>query len=35
MLVTGARRRWGDRIAICGGMDVDKMARLPEPQLRA
>ncbi len=28
------KRRWGDRCAICGGVDVDKLARLPEEELR-
>jgi len=29
-----AKRRWGDRIGILGGVDVDKLARLPGPALR-
>lgn len=33
--VAEAKRRWGDRIAICGGVDVDKLARWPEAELRA
>jgi uroporphyrinogen decarboxylase len=35
MPVAEVKRRWGDRIAICGGVDVDKLARLPEAELRA
>ncbi len=34
MPVTEAKKRYGDRIAICGGVDVDKLARLPEDELR-
>ncbi|MBC7287453.1 MAG: uroporphyrinogen-III decarboxylase-like protein [Armatimonadetes bacterium] len=34
MPVTEAKKKYGHRIAICGGVDVDKMARLPEPELR-
>lgn len=34
MPVTEVKRRYGDRIAICGGVDVDKLARLPEHELR-
>ena len=29
------KRNYGDRVAILGGVDVDKLARLPEPELRA
>jgi uroporphyrinogen decarboxylase len=29
-----AKRQWGDRIAICGGVDMDKLARWPEYRLR-
>lgn len=34
MPVTEAKRRWGGRIAIAGGVDVDKLARWPEDRLR-
>jgi uroporphyrinogen decarboxylase len=30
-----AKERWGDRIAILGGVDVDKLASLPPDMLRA
>jgi len=30
-----AKRRWGGRIGILGGVDVDKLTRLPPPELRA
>jgi uroporphyrinogen decarboxylase len=33
--VTEAKRLWGDRIAICGGVDVDKLARFTDSQVRA
>jgi len=29
------KRRYGGRVAVLGGVDVDKLARLPEPALRA
>ena len=29
------KRRHGDQVAILGGVDVDKLTRLPEPELRA
>lgn len=29
------KQRYGDRVTILGGIDVDKLARLPEPDLRA
>lgn len=29
------KRQHGDKVAILGGIDVDKLARLPEPELRA
>jgi len=29
-----AKRRWGGRIGILGGVDVDKLTRLPPPELR-
>ncbi len=32
--VAEAKRLWGDRIAICGGVDVDKLARLSEEEVR-
>jgi uroporphyrinogen decarboxylase len=35
MPVAEIKRRWGDRIAICGGVDVDKFSRWPEAELRA
>jgi len=34
MTVGEAKRRWGTKIAICGGVDVDKLARQPEDKLR-
>ncbi len=33
--VVDFKRRYGDRVAILGGVDVDKLARLPESELRA
>ncbi|MCC6697832.1 MAG: hypothetical protein IT365_19555 [Candidatus Hydrogenedentes bacterium] len=33
--VVDFKQRYGGRVAILGGVDVDKMARLPEPELRA
>jgi uroporphyrinogen decarboxylase len=35
MPVAEVKHRWGDRIAICGGVDVDKLSRWPEEDLRA
>jgi uroporphyrinogen decarboxylase len=32
--VTEAKARYGDRLAILGGVDVDKLARWPESKLR-
>lgn len=32
--VQEAKRRWGSRCAMCGGVDVDKLTRLPEEDLR-
>ncbi len=32
--VEACRRAYGDRIALLGGVDVDKLARLSEPELR-
>lgn len=29
------KRRYGDHVTVLGGVDVDKLARLPEPELRA
>lgn len=29
-----AKERWGDRIALLGGFDIDKIARMTEPQVR-
>ncbi len=29
------KRNYGDRVTVLGGVDVDKLARLPEPELRA
>ena len=29
-----AKERWGDRIAILGGFDVDKLCRMGEPEIR-
>ena len=34
MPVAEVKRRYGDRIAILGGVDMDKLARLPEDELR-
>jgi len=28
------KRQYGDRVAVLGGVDIDKLARLPEPDLR-
>ena len=32
--VTGAKKKYGDKIAILGGVDVDKLCRLPVDKLR-
>ena len=32
--VTEAKRRYGDRVAILGGIDMDRLCRLEEPELR-
>jgi uroporphyrinogen decarboxylase len=34
MPVTQFKKKYGDRIAVLGGVDVDKMCRLDEPELR-
>ena len=34
MPVAEAKRRWGDRIAMCGGLDVDKICRLSTGEVR-
>jgi uroporphyrinogen decarboxylase len=33
--ITDFKRRYGDRVAALGGVDVDKLCRLPEDELRA
>ena len=33
--VTEAKKKYGDRIAILGGVDLDKLCRFPEDQLRS
>jgi len=33
--VTEAKRKYGDRIAIPGGVDVDKLARFPTEKMRS
>ena len=32
--VTEAKRRWGDRVGLLGGLDVDYIARRSEPDIR-
>ncbi len=34
MPVAEAKRRWGDRLAMCGGLDVDKICRLSTEEVR-
>lgn len=34
MPVTAAKKKYGDKIGILGGVDVDKLCRLPEDELR-
>lgn len=35
MPVAEVKRRWGERIAVCGGLDVDKICRLSPREVRA